>query len=574
MKQTIRIKVENGMILFLAVLSVILFGLTFVPAWTVEYRVMTFLEMGRMVQRAFSVILFFLSFQLKKRKHSAWKITVFVLILSLLRCMAELTESPTHRIAFVINGLLLIGFCVFRTDFCCPASKRSRQQAMVLFGVSLAGILINAGLGYHYLKLAVQPNGGSVSFWQSLLEGAGMIFGMSVSPVTSPWAQRAEPVIFWFSWGCMLASVLYAVRPWLEAPSDGRDIQHARTLLHLYGKNPCSYLTLEEDKTLYFGKSVDGLIQYGSVDDTVIVNGDPICADENFGTLLAEFREFCQKSAYKLFFLGLTDDYLEEYKKQGFGIVKAGEEARFKLADYEISGKKGAKMRMNINHATKAGITIKEYRIGEQRDPEIEAGLTRVSDEWLSEKKSGLLTFTMGTVGLDNPMDRRYFYAQTEAGKIVAFVVFVPFMAGNGYMADVTRHGNDAPGGVMETIIYQAFQAFKEEGIEYGSLGVAPLTGLDEKSANPIEKLLRFIYDNLNACYGFRDLYRAKEKYSPTEWVPSYYAYLPKVPTPDMFYAVVKIQNPQGVMDYVRSFLKERFQRKQDKKEERKQESK
>lgn len=574
MKQTIRIKVENGMILFLAVLSVILFGLTFVPAWTVEYRVMTFLEMGRMVQRAFSVILFFLSFQLKKRKHSAWKITVFVLILSLLRCMAELTESPTHRIAFVINGLLLIGFCVFRTDFCCPASKRSRQQAMVLFGVSLAGILINAGLGYHYLKLAVQPNGGSVSFWQSLLEGAGMIFGMSVSPVTSPWAQRAEPVIFWFSWGCMLASVLYAVRPWLEAPSDGRDIQHARTLLHLYGKNPCSYLTLEEDKTLYFGKRVDGVIPYGTVDDTVIVNGDPICADENFGTLLAEFREFCQKSAYKLFFLGLTDDYLEEYKKQGFGIVKAGEEARFKLADYEISGKKGAKMRMNINHATKAGITIKEYRIGEQRDPEIEAGLTRVSDEWLSEKKSGLLTFTMGTVGLDNPMDRRYFYAQTEAGKIVAFVVFVPFMAGNGYMADVTRHGNDAPGGVMETIIYQAFQAFKEEGIEYGSLGVAPLTGLDEKSANPIEKLLRFIYDNLNACYGFRDLYRAKEKYSPTEWVPSYYAYLPKVPTPDMFYAVVKIQNPQGVMDYVRSFLKERFQRKQDKKEERKQESK
>lgn len=574
MKQTIRIKVENGMILFLAVLSVILFGLTFVPAWTVEYRVMTFLEMGRMVQRAFSVILFFLSFQLKKRKHSAWKITVFVLILSLLRCMAELTESPTHRIAFVINGLLLIGFCVFRTDFCCPASKRSRQEAMVLFGVSLVGILINAGLGYHYLKLAVQPNSGSVSFWQSLLEGAGMIFGMSVSPVTSPWAQRAEPVIFWFSWGCMLASVLYAVRPWLEAPSDGRDIQHARTLLHLYGKNPCSYLTLEEDKTLYFGKSVDGVIPYGTVDDTVIVNGDPICADENFGTLLAEFREFCQKSAYKLFFLGLTDDYLEEYKKQGFGIVKAGEEARFKLADYEISGKKGAKMRMNINHATKAGITIKEYRIGEQRDPEIEAGLTRVSDEWLSEKKSGLLTFTMGTVGLDNPMDRRYFYAQTEAGKIVAFVVFVPFMAGNGYMADVTRHGNDAPGGVMETIIYQAFQAFKEEGIEYGSLGVAPLTGLDEKSANPIEKLLRFIYDNLNACYGFRDLYRAKEKYSPTEWVPSYYAYLPKVPTPDMFYAVVKIQNSQGVMDYVRSFLKERFQRKQDKKEERKQESK
>lgn len=49
-------------------------------------------------------------------------------------------------------------------------------------------------------------------------------------------------------------------------------------------------------------------------------------------------------------------------------------------------------------------------------------------------------------------------------------------------MADVTRHGKDAPSGVMETIIYEAFQVFKEEGIGYGSLGVAPLAGLSAES--------------------------------------------------------------------------------------------
>ncbi len=64
-------------------------------------------------------------------------------------------------------------------------------------------------------------------------------------------------------------------------------------------------------------------------------------------------RNFCQKSAHNIFFLGLTDYYLSEYEKQGFGLVKSGEEARFKLSDYDIAGKKGAKMRMNINHATK-----------------------------------------------------------------------------------------------------------------------------------------------------------------------------------------------------------------------------
>ena len=108
----------------------------------------------------------------------------------------------------------------------------------------------------------------------------------------------------------------------------------------------------------------------------------------------------------------------------------------------------------------------------------------------------------------------------------------------------------------METIIYEAFQEFKKEGVEYGSLGVAPLAGLDEESRNPMEHLLEFVYEHLNSCYGFRDLYRAKEKYSPTEWVPSYYAYLPKYPTPGMLYATVEIQNPHGIRGYIRTFLK------------------
>ena len=56
---------------------------------------------------------------------------------------------------------------------------------------------------------------------------------------------------------------------------------------------------------------------------------------------------------------------------------------------------------------------------------------------------------------------------------MVAFIVFVPFLGKNGYMADVTRHGKDAPSGVMETIIYEAFQVFKEEGVrKNGSINI------------------------------------------------------------------------------------------------------
>ena len=550
-----RITVENITIVLIAVFSVFMFVFTFFPLSRVSQRMQGSFEMGRMVQRAFSVVLFVLSGQLWKRKRNAWVIAMGIFVLNFLRGLVGMGH-PIHNGVMILDVLLLLLFWAFRKDFCCPAGRGNRKQTFIFILLAIAGVFINVGITWHYVRLGLSDSS-SVSFAESFSQGIGMIFGMGNLPDSMTGRQGTEFILFWFSWGCILAAVLYAVRPWIQKQAHGaQEIQHARTILNLYSQNPCSYLALEDDKCLYFGHSVEGVIPYGTVGDTIVVNGDPVCRDEDFPKLLAEFKEFCQNSAHNIFFLGLTDYYLSEYEKQGFGFVKSGEEARFKLSDYEISGKKGAKMRMNINHATKAGVTVHEYKVLEKRDPSMDREFDRITDEWLQGKKSGLLQFTMGTVGLENPMDKRYFYALDADGKMVAFIVFVPFLGKNGYMADVTRHGKDAPSGVMEKIIYEAFQVFKEEGVGYGSLGVAPLAGLDAESRNPMEHLLQFVYDHLNACYGFRDLYRAKEKYSPTEWVPSYYAYLPKYPTPGMLYATVEIQNPHGIRGYILTFFR------------------
>lgn len=37
------------------------------------------------------------------------------------------------------------------------------------------------------------------------------------------------------------------------------------------------------------------------------------------------------------------------------------------------------------------------------------------------------------------------------------------------------------------TILYEAFQVFKNEGIHHGRLGVAPLVGLDDEKADAIQ---------------------------------------------------------------------------------------
>ena len=229
---------------------------------------------------------------------------------------------------------------MFSEDFCCPSDRRSLGRSLLFLLLALAGIIVNAGISYHF---SVKPLGETSldSLMDSLIQGTAMIFGMGNPGNVSRETHVVELVTFWFSWGCILASILYAVRPWLLRPvSHASDLMHARTLVNLYSQNPSAYLTLEDDKLLYFGQKVDGVIPYGVVGSTIVINGDPICADSDFPVLLAEFKEFCQRSAHNLFFISVTDHFLEEYKKQGFGWVKNGEEARFHLADYEISGKK------------------------------------------------------------------------------------------------------------------------------------------------------------------------------------------------------------------------------------------
>lgn len=556
-KIRMHILAENITIGLIMVWAAAAFVFSFMPVTGLAGAVYSALEMSRMVQRVFSVVLIITSVNLVKRKRAAWMITVVLIAANL--CLHLLHRNQLKNVFIICEVICLAVLLLTVRDFCCPTGKKTVKKAAVMGLFTAAGVFINAGIGYHSLRLATAKPFAPVVFWESFKQAVQVMFGSGDGWNTPIYkGVRFEEFIFWVSWVCILAAVVYILKPFIVDPVHSqRDLEHARRLVTAYGQNPAAYLTLEEDKLLYFGKTVDGVLPYGVVGETIVVNGDPICRDEDFPKFLSEFCTFCQKSSHYVIFLSVTGKYLEEYKNQGFGFVKCGEEARFNLDEYDIKGKKGAKMRMNINHATKAGLTVHEYKVSEHRDEALEREFDRVSEEWLKEKKTGMLKFTVGGVGLENPMDKRYFYAEDESGRMSGFIVFCPFESMKGYMADVTRHGVGAPGGVTEKIMYEAFQIFKEEGVAYASLGLAPLANLvkEGETARGMTRLLEFVYHNLNSCYGFKDLFRAKEKYSPNEWLPGYYVYLPKVPRPQMLYAVVRIQNPQGVLDYIKAFL-------------------
>lgn len=554
-KKRIQVKLIQSATVLAGGIGILLFIVSFFHIKTLDNIFANYQAISRYTQRLIAVVVLILTIYLAKRRRLAWLGVVMLLFISLFAHFV-LHHTIFGILIVVVEIYILTILLIFHPYFNRKGKRLTLSQTFALLGVLLIAIVVNAifelstlsGIG----KSGPSLVSGIVAFGKILLDGGTGNQEHSVF----------ETFLNLLFWAAIIGGLLVVLRTATQQRSlTQMEMNKARNLVKLYGQNPGSYLTLEDDKLLFFGTVTEGVIAYGIVGDVIVVNGDPVCAKENIDGMLTEFKLFCISGGYQCVFLSTTSTFLEDYTAHGYHHVKCGEEARFALNELTLAGGKMAKLRANVNHANKAGLTTFEYEVSVQKDTRIEKEIEEVSNSWLSEKKSGELAFTIGGVGLDNPMERRYFYLRNPEGKMVAFNVYVPFAGMDGYMADVTRRINEAPGGATEKLIVDAFMQFKEEGIHWGSMGLAPLSNVHEDGVedSATTKILELIYNKFNSFYGFKDLRLAKERYSPTSWEPGFFVYSTATITPQMVYAIIKIQNPGGLWDYLKSFFENRF---------------
>ena len=73
MNRQTKIRLENGTILLLGAAAFVLLAASLLPSYAMSEKVRSYLEMNRMVERAFAAMLLVLSLQLMKRKKAAGK---------------------------------------------------------------------------------------------------------------------------------------------------------------------------------------------------------------------------------------------------------------------------------------------------------------------------------------------------------------------------------------------------------------------------------------------------------------------------------------------------------------------
>jgi len=237
--------------------------------------------------------------------------------------------------------------------------------------------------------------------------------------------------------------------------------------------------------------------------------------------LVWKFRELCDIHAGWTVFYEVQRENLPYYVDLGLTIQKIGEEARVRLDDFSLDGGSRKWLRKTERRVEAEGCS---FEIVTQAEVErVLPEIRTISDAWLAEKKTREKGFSLGFFS-DDYVRRFPLAVVRRAGQIVAFSNVWTGGAGEELSVDLMRHLPDAPSGVMDYMFLQLMSWGRSQGFRWFNLGMAPLSGLENRSLGPVwNRLGALTYRFGENFYNFQGLRQYKEKWDP-QWEPTYLA--------------------------------------------------
>jgi phosphatidylglycerol lysyltransferase len=284
---------------------------------------------------------------------------------------------------------------------------------------------------------------------------------------------------------------------------------------------PTANLALLGDKSFLISQSGKSFIMYGIEGRSWVALGDPIGPKEERVNLAWAFHEMVDRYRGWTVFYEIHSENLPLYLDLGLSLLKFGEEGRIPVESFSLEGSARKWLRY-IHHKLE-----KEKYIFEIVPPEnVPALLTRlktISDSWLKEKNTREKGFSLGFFKPEYLIQFPLAIIRKN-GKIISFANIWPSSGKEEFSIDLMRYTNEAPQGTMDYLFTHLIIWGKKEGYRWLNLGLAPLSGLEDRSLAPLwNRLGAFVFRHGEHFYNFQGLRKYKEKFDPV-WEPKYIA--------------------------------------------------
>jgi len=315
------------------------------------------------------------------------------------------------------------------------------------------------------------------------------------------------------------ARLLRPARP-APAPPGPDEIVRVRQLL---AASPAvsARLALLGDKTFLFNDAGTAFIMYGVIGRSWVAMGDPVGPPNEARELAWEFRALSDRHGGWTIFYEVSPGNLPLYLDLGLALLKLGEEARVALGTLTLEGGARKGLRQTHHRLERGGCRFEI--VPPDGIAALLPELRAISDAWLGAKNVREKGFSLGF------FEARYLCelplaVVRQEGRLVAFANLWLGAEREEATIDLMRYLPDSPPGLMDYLFVELLLWAKAEGYRWFSLGMAPLSGLENRALAPLwSRLGALLFRHGEHFYNFQGLRAYKEKFDPV-WSPRYLA--------------------------------------------------
>ena len=275
-----------------------------------------------------------------------------------------------------------------------------------------------------------------------------------------------------------------------------------------------AHLAFLGDKKFLVSEAGDAFLMYGRRFGVIVAMGDPVGPRRAWPELIDRFIALAGSGGVAPAFYKAGPTTAALCRSRGLIADRIGHEAEIDPQAFALDIPSRRQLRRKLRQAEKAGVALQWREPGEANLNELAA----ISADWVGEK-GGERGFSMGRFREDYV--RRFPVVEARIDdQLVGFITIWRSGDGAEWSIDLMRFAEDAPLGVMQSLITGAIEAAKDAGVDRFNLCMAPFARLGDANSFG-EKLAHAVYEHFGERLGLHGLHRLKAAFAP-EWRPRY----------------------------------------------------
>jgi phosphatidylglycerol lysyltransferase len=289
-----------------------------------------------------------------------------------------------------------------------------------------------------------------------------------------------------------------------------------------YGWNSAAYQILTNDMEHWFSRDGEACVGFVLRNRVRVVAGAPVCAEANLVDIVMEFESDAERNGEHVCYFGAAERLRSVAARiPHHSEIPIGAQPAWNPGNWPEIVQSNKSLRAQLNRAKNKHVIVSEWTRERARG---DAGLQRCFEEWNRTHAGFTLHFLTEPVAPDELADRRIFVAQREE-EPVGFLVATPVPNRRGWLVEQIVRGKYAPNGAAELLVDRLMRTVAEEGSDFVTLGLAPLSrrgGTAPAGRLWLRLLLGWIRAHGKRFYNFEGLDSFKAKFQPDFWEPIY----------------------------------------------------